>query len=32
MTALTADQANLYQQNEYLVPIDIFTEDEAGKL
>lgn len=32
MTALTADQANLYQQNGYLAPIEIFTEDEAGKL
>ena len=32
MTALTASQVNFYQQNGYLAPIDIFTEDEASKL
>ena len=32
MIMLTADQANFYQQNGYLAPIDIFTDDEAGKL
>ena len=32
MTALTTDQADFYQQNGYLAPIDIFTEDEADKL
>jgi non-heme Fe2+,alpha-ketoglutarate-dependent halogenase len=32
MTALTTDQANFYQQNGYLAPIDIFAENEAGKL
>ena len=32
MTALTADQTNFYQQNGYLAPIDIFTEDEADAL
>ena len=32
MTALSAEQANFYQQNGYLAPIDIFTEDEAEKL
>ena len=32
MTALSAEQANFYQQNGYLAPIDIFTEDEADKL
>ena len=32
MTGLTADQANFYQQNGYLAPIDIFTENEAGEL
>ena len=30
--ALTASQVNFYQQNGYLAPIDIFTEDEASKL
>ena len=32
MTALKASQVNFYQQNGYLAPIDIFTDDEAGKL
>ena len=32
MTALTARQVNFYQQNGYLAPIDIFTEDEASLL
>ena len=32
MTALTADETNFYQQNGYLAPIDIFTEDEANAL
>ena len=32
MTALTASQINFYQQNGYLAPIDIFTEDEADEL
>ena len=32
MTALTTDQGDFYQQNGYLAPIDIFTEDEADKL
>ena len=31
MTALTARQVNFYQQNGYLAPIDIFTEDEASR-
>lgn len=32
MTALTTEQTNFYQQNGYLAPIDIFTEDEARAL
>ena len=32
MTALTTDQAEFYQQNGYLAPIDILTDDEADKL
>ncbi len=32
MTALTTDQTSFYQQNGYLAPIEIFTEDEAVSL
>ena len=32
MTALTTDQTTFYQQNGYLAPIEIFTEDEARSL
>ncbi len=32
MASLTRDQVNFYQQNGYLAPIDIFSEDEAGAL
>jgi len=32
MTALTTDQTTFYQQNGYLAPIEIFTEDEAVSL
>ena len=32
MIMLTADQANFYQQNGYLAPINIFTDEEASAL
>ena len=32
MIMLTADQANFYQQNGYLAPINIFTDEEANAL
>ena len=31
MTMLTADQSNFYQQNGYLAPINIFTDEEAKR-
>ena len=32
MIMLTADQANFYQQNGYLAPINIFTDEEANAI